>query len=75
MIGKIRLKQTSHLLPPVFADGKWLFAPEFPATSPGRWDGSKNPYAALKKATVKRENSLWNGPSTRHGWFAAGENR
>jgi hypothetical protein len=64
MIGKIMLTQTSHLLPPVFAGGKRLFVPEFPATSSGRWDGSKNPIAQHRKGD-KSEKTL-SGAALQH---------
>jgi hypothetical protein len=53
MIGKIRLKQTSHLLLPVFADSKRLLLPKFPATGTSRWDGSKKPIAQHRKGYKK----------------------
>jgi hypothetical protein len=49
MIGKIGLKQTSLLLPLVFAGGIRLFLPGFPATGSGRWGGSKNLSARHRK--------------------------
>src|SRR5208283_390516 len=65
----------SHSPPPAFAGGKRLFLPKSPAADMSRRSGSKSPFARHQKGGRNWENSLWSGPSTRHGWPAAGEIR